>query len=227
MLWRMTAEPRLDRIGSMLARPDNLPQRHCWVTRRVAAPDVDFRTSMRWGRMRRRDDPCSRNSPSRACHAKLLAIGIPLAEIAQSAAMARPSGIATETGVVRKGRKPIFLLYRYESIPVGPLGGKMARQADSSSAVWRANGNCRTWFLWCPLTQGRRGEAPRAIKKFPIFSMRESHRPPPMVLTYSGLLRPKVLIVMRKSACSRLKVSLEDMLESFTRHTSGTVTLAV
>jgi hypothetical protein len=48
-----------------------------------------------------------------------------------------------------------------------------------------------------------------------------------MVLTYSGLLRPKVLIVMRKSACSRLKVSLEDMLESFTRHTSGTVTLAV
>ena len=64
-------------------------------------------------------------------------------------------------------------------------------------------------------------------EKFPIFSMRESRKPRPMVLTYSGLLRPKVLIVMRKSACSRLKVSLEDMLESFTRHTSGTVTLAV
>ena len=48
-----------------------------------------------------------------------------------------------------------------------------------------------------------------------------------MVLTYSGLLRPKVLIVMRKSVCLRVKVSLEDMLESFTRHTSGTVTLAV
>src|ERR1700733_12071787 len=154
-----------------------------------------------------------------------LEIGIPLAEIAQSAAMARPSGVATETGVVRKGRKPIFLLYRYESIPVGPLGGEMARQADSSSAVWWANGNCRTCVLWCPLTQGRRGEALRAIRKFPIFSMRESRKPRPMVLTYSGLLRPEVPIVMRKSACSRVKVSLEGRLDRVTRHTSGTVNL--
>ena len=69
----------------MLARPDNLPQRHCWVTRRAAAPDVDFRTSMRWGRMRSRDDPCSRNSPSRACHARPLTIGLSLAEIAGNA----------------------------------------------------------------------------------------------------------------------------------------------
>src|SRR5580704_1060637 len=82
MLWRMTAEPRLDRIGIMLARLDDLPQRHRWVTRRAAAPDVDFRTSMRWGRMRSRDDPCSRNSPFPACHAKPLAIGLSLAEIA-------------------------------------------------------------------------------------------------------------------------------------------------
>ena len=57
--------------------------------------------------------------------------------------------------------------------------------------------------------------------------MRESHRPPPMVLTYSGLLRPNVRIVMRKSDRSRLKASLEGMLDSFTRHTRGTVTLAV
>jgi hypothetical protein len=57
--------------------------------------------------------------------------------------------------------------------------------------------------------------------------MRESRKPRPMVLTYSGLLRPKVLIVMRKSIWSRLKVSLESMLDSFTRHTRGTVTLAV
>jgi hypothetical protein len=66
----------------MLARLDDLPQRHRWVTRRAAAPDVDFRTSMRWGRMRSRDDPCSRNSPFPACHAKPLTIGLSLAEIA-------------------------------------------------------------------------------------------------------------------------------------------------
>jgi len=32
---------------------------------------------------------------------------------------------------------------------------------------------------------------------------------------------------MRKSDRSRLKASLEGMLDSFTRHTRGTVTLAV
>jgi hypothetical protein len=64
-------------------------------------------------------------------------------------------------------------------------------------------------------------------EKFPIFSTRESRKPRPMVLTYSGLLRPNVLIVMRKSDCSRVKVSLEGMLDNFTRHTRGTVTLAV
>jgi hypothetical protein len=164
MLWRMAAEPRLDRIGIMLARLDDLPQRHRSVTLHVATPDVDFRTSMRWGRMRSRDDPGSRNSPFPACHAKPLTIGISLAEIAgianswqqrparagleigitlaeiaETPVMVRPPGIATVTGVVRKGRKgrkPIFLLYRYEGIPVESLGGKMARQADSSSAVW-------------------------------------------------------------------------------------------
>jgi hypothetical protein len=70
------------RTGIMFALVDNLPQRHCWVTRRAAAPDVDFRTSMRWGSMCSCDDPCSRNSPSPACHAKPSAIGISLAEIA-------------------------------------------------------------------------------------------------------------------------------------------------
>ena len=57
--------------------------------------------------------------------------------------------------------------------------------------------------------------------------MRESRNPRAMVLTYSGLLRPKVLIVMRKSVCSRLKVSLEGMLDSFTPHTNKTVNLTV
>jgi hypothetical protein len=57
--------------------------------------------------------------------------------------------------------------------------------------------------------------------------MRESRKPRAMVLTYSGLLRPKVAIVMRKSVCSRLKFSLEGMLDSFTQHTSETVNLTV
>ena len=47
--------------------------------------------------------------------------------------------------------------------------------------------------------------------------MRESRKPPAMVLTYSGLLRPKVLIVMRKSVCSRVKFSLEGMRVSAVR----------
>jgi hypothetical protein len=57
--------------------------------------------------------------------------------------------------------------------------------------------------------------------------MRESRKPRAMVLTYSGLLRPKILIVMRKSVCSSLPFSLEGMLDSFTQHTSETVNLTV
>jgi hypothetical protein len=38
----MSAESNLDRIGTMLARLDNLSQRHRSVTLRAAAPDVDF-----------------------------------------------------------------------------------------------------------------------------------------------------------------------------------------
>jgi hypothetical protein len=66
----------------MLARLDNLPQRHRSVTLHAAAPDVDFRSSMRCEKIPGRHDPCSRNSPVRACHAKPPAIGISLAEIA-------------------------------------------------------------------------------------------------------------------------------------------------
>jgi hypothetical protein len=80
----MSAEPHLDRIGIMLARLDNLPQRHRSKTLHAAAPEVDFRTSVRCERISGRHDPRSRNSPSRACHAKPLATGISLAEIAGS-----------------------------------------------------------------------------------------------------------------------------------------------
>ena len=66
----------------MLARLYNLPQRHRSVTLLAAAPDVDFRTSMRCERIPGRHDPCPRNSPSHACHPKPPAIGISLAEIA-------------------------------------------------------------------------------------------------------------------------------------------------
>jgi hypothetical protein len=72
----------LDRIGIMLARLDNLPQRHRSKTLHAAAPEVDFPTSERCERISGRHDPRSGNSPSRACHAKPLAIGISLAEIA-------------------------------------------------------------------------------------------------------------------------------------------------
>ena len=86
MLWRMSAEPHLDRIGIMLARLDNRPQRHRSVTLHAAAPDVDFRPPIRppirCERIPGRHDPCSRNFPSHACHAKPPAIGISLAEIA-------------------------------------------------------------------------------------------------------------------------------------------------
>jgi hypothetical protein len=51
----------------MLARLDNLPPRHCSVTLHAAAPEVDFRNSLRAERISGRHDPCSRNSP---CHAR-------------------------------------------------------------------------------------------------------------------------------------------------------------
>ena len=96
----------------MLARLDNLPQRHRSVTLHAAAPDVDFRPSMRCKRIPGRHDPCSRNSPSHACHAKAPAIGISLAEIAGITRSwqrpARAPDTATELRAGRKGRKPIF-----------------------------------------------------------------------------------------------------------------------
>jgi hypothetical protein len=157
----------------MLARLDNLPQRHRSVTLHAAAPDVDFRPSMRCKRIPGRHDPCSRNFPSHACHAKPPAIGISLAEIAgitrswQRPARAGsrdwqnacgncgnprhgPPDAATGARAGRKGRKPIFrALLRYESIPGvanGKKNGTTVVQLDSSSTVWRANGNWRTWF---------------------------------------------------------------------------------
>jgi hypothetical protein len=66
----------------MLACLGNLPQRHRSVTPHAAAPDVDFRTSIRYESIPGRHDPCLRNFPSHACHAKPPAIGISLAEIA-------------------------------------------------------------------------------------------------------------------------------------------------
>ena len=82
MLWRMSAEPTWQGTGIMLARVDNFSQRHCWVTLRAAAPDVDFPTSMRCERIPRCHDSCARNFSSHASHARPLAIGISLAEIA-------------------------------------------------------------------------------------------------------------------------------------------------
>ena len=92
---------------------------------------------------------------------------------------------------------------------IGPKrkNGTKAVRLGSSSAVW-ASGNM--WALWCPFIRAGYGEAPRAIRKFPMFSMRESHNPPSLVLTYSGLLRPPVLTVTGKSVGSRLKPPLRQ-----------------
>jgi hypothetical protein len=118
----------------MLARLDSLSLRHRSVTLHAAAPEVDFRTSMRCERIPGRHDPCSRNSPSHARHAEPPATGISLAEIAgiirsrQRPARAGPRdwhnacgncgnprhgppATATESRAGRKGRKgrkPIF-----------------------------------------------------------------------------------------------------------------------
>ena len=195
----------------MLARLDNLPQRHRSVTLHAAGPDVDFRTPIRCERIPGRHDPCSRNFPSRACHAKPLAIGISLAEIAgtkkswQQPARAGPRDWRIACGNCGNPRHGPPARYRdrcegraeraethfsgpiavrkYSWGPGGRKNGTTVVQLDSSSAVSRVNGNWRTWVLWCPLTQGGRGEAPRAIRKFPIFSMRESRKPRAMVLT--------------------------------------------
>jgi hypothetical protein len=96
----------------MLARLDNLPQRHRSVTLHAAGPDVDFRTPIRCERIPGRHDACSRNFPSRACHAKPLAIGISLAEIAgikkilAAAGPRRASRLAYRLRKLRKLRKP-------------------------------------------------------------------------------------------------------------------------
>src|SRR5580704_12378422 len=159
----MSAEPHLDRIGIMLARLDNLPQRHRSVTRHAAAPDVDFRTSMRCERIPGRHDPCSRNFPSHACHAKPSAIGISLAEIAgitrtwQRPARAGPRDWHNACGNCGNPRHGPPVRYRdriegraeraersethfsgpYSGTQVflgAPLGGKMARPSSNSTA---------------------------------------------------------------------------------------------
>jgi hypothetical protein len=178
----------------MLARLDNLPQHHRSVTLRTAAPDVDFRTSMRRERIPGRHDPCSRNSPSHACHAKAPAIGITLAETAETppwAARPIPRQTRGQGGKVGNpfcgpySGTQVFLEGHWEEKwhdrrPARQLVGSLAGQrelADVGSMV--------------PTYSRRPWRSPAAIRKFPIVSMRESRKPPAMVLTYSGLLRPK------------------------------------
>jgi hypothetical protein len=72
----------LDRIGTMLARLGNLPQRHRTVRLHAGAPDADFRAYMRCERNPVRPGPGLRNSLSQAAHANPPGIGISLAQIA-------------------------------------------------------------------------------------------------------------------------------------------------
>jgi hypothetical protein len=147
----------------MLARLDNLPQRHRSVTLHAAAPDVDFRTPIRCERIPGRHDACLRNFPSRACHAKPLAIGISLAEIAgikkswQRPARAGPRDWRIACGncgnpppwparpIPRQARgqggkggkvgNPFFGPYSGAKVFLrAPLGRKMARPSSSPTA---------------------------------------------------------------------------------------------
>ena len=194
----------------MLARVDDLPQRHRPVPLHASAPDVDFRTSMPCERIPGRHDPCSRNFPPHVCHARPAAIGISLAEIA---------------GIPRSRQRPPRAGPRDWPDACGNCGnlchGQPARNRDKCEA--RAERAERSKTPPGPTAVRGRGEAPGVIRKFPIFSMRESRKPRPPVLTYSGLLRPKVLIVMRKSVSSSRSSS--KSCSSFTRHTSETVNL--
>jgi hypothetical protein len=170
----------------MLARLDTLPQRHRSVTLRAAAPEVDFRTSMRCERIPGRNDPCRRNSPSHACHAKPPAIGLSLAEIAgttrsgQRPARAGPRDWHNACGNCGNPRHGPPARYRdrfegraersetYFSDSRGPHWEEKwhdRRPTRRSSAVWRANGNWRTWVPWCPLTRGGLGEGPASNQK--------------------------------------------------------------
>ena len=93
-----------------------------------------------------------------------------------------------------KGGNPFFGPYSDTKVFLGAIGrknGTTVVQLDSSSAVWRANGELAAVGFMVPTYSGGRGDAPRAIRKFPIFSMRESRKSPAMVLTYSAFCVPR------------------------------------
>ena len=121
----------LDRVGIMLARLDNLLQRHRSMTPHAAAPDVDFWNSLRAERISGRHDPCSRNSP---CHAP--AIGISLAEIAGT------------TGILAAAvpRWAARLAYRLRKLR--ELQGSWRRPSRAGLRDWHiACGNCGNYKI--------------------------------------------------------------------------------
>jgi hypothetical protein len=177
----------------MLARLDNLPQRHRSVTLHAAAPDVDFRTSMRCKRIPGRHDPCSRNFPSQACHAKPrplayrlrklrelqdpgsgrsalgLAIGITLAETAETPAMARPMPRQAR-GQGGKVGNPFFGPYCDTKVFLGwPMGRKMARPSSSSTARRQFGGPMGIGGRgsMAPAYSGRPWRSPASNRKIP------------------------------------------------------------
>src|SRR5216683_4655939 len=119
MLWRMSAELHLDRIGIMLARLDNLPRRQTSISgplcggkefpvatiraraifRPAPATPSHWPLAYRLRKLRELQDPGS-GRPALG-----LGIGITLAETAETPAMARPPDTATGARAGRKGRK--------------------------------------------------------------------------------------------------------------------------
>jgi hypothetical protein len=121
----------------MLARLDNLPQRHRSVKLHAAAPDVDFPTSMRGERIPGRHDPCSSNFPSHACHAKPPAIGISLAEIAGIA------GILA-AAVPRWAARLAYRLRKLRELQ-DPGGGRPALGREVGISPAEIAGTTRSW----------------------------------------------------------------------------------
>src|SRR5258708_19966387 len=130
MLWRMSAEPHLDWIGIMLARLDNLPQRHRSVTLQqlrltsISEPlcgAEEFPVATIRARAILRPTPATPShrplayrlrklrelqDPGSGRPALGLEIGITLVETAETPAMARPPDPAPRPTPRRQHRKP-------------------------------------------------------------------------------------------------------------------------
>ena len=153
MLWRMYAEPQLDRIGIMLARLDNLPPRHCSVTLHAAAPEVDFRTSLRAERISGRHDPCSRNSPCHARHGKPPAMACRLRKLRE---LQDPGG----------GRPALGCEIGKSLAEIAGITGSWRRPSRAGLRDWQiACGNCGNYKILAAVVPRRAARLAYRLRK--------------------------------------------------------------